>query len=224
MPRPRGRSTVALTINPRRRKRRTAGRRPCGRPATLAPEPLGTGARFPDGPLVNEGKFCLFLERVIEPYRIAPAPAPASKKRKRAPNEAAVPTAEDADAEALARDMGISRVKQAWQQWKDGYGGNPPVEQLERDWGARWRPEARMRQWFSRRKVIWDRLREIVNAGQTPDARCCGRPAGANPKGQVVAPARQAAQAAEGQGIAIDRSMRFKASSPRQSTIDRSTA
>ena len=66
--------------------------------------------------------------------------------------------------------MGISRVKQAWQQWKDGYGGNPPVEQLERDWGARWRPEARMRQWFSRRKVIWDRLREIVNAGQTPDA------------------------------------------------------
>jgi hypothetical protein len=82
---------------------------------------------------VNEGKFCLFLERVIEPYRIAPAPAPASKKRKRAPNEAAVPTAEDADAEALARDM--SRVKQAWQQWKDGYGGNPPMEQLERDWG-----------------------------------------------------------------------------------------
>ena len=119
---------------------------------------------------MNEGKFCLFLERVIEPYRIAPAPAPASKKRKRAPNEAAVPTAEDADAEALARDMGISRVKQAWQQWKDGYGGNPPVEQLERDWGAQWRPEARMRQWFSRRKVIWDRLREIVNAGQTPDA------------------------------------------------------
>jgi hypothetical protein len=42
MPRPRGRSTVALTINPRRRKRRTAGRRPCGRPATLAPEPLGS--------------------------------------------------------------------------------------------------------------------------------------------------------------------------------------
>ena len=33
-----------------------------------------------------------------------------------------------------------------------------------------------------------------------PDARCCGRPAGANPKGQVVAPARQAAQAAEGSG------------------------
>jgi hypothetical protein len=44
--------------------------------------------RFPDGPLVNEGKFCLFFERVIEPYQIAPAPAPASKKRKRAPNEA----------------------------------------------------------------------------------------------------------------------------------------
>src|SRR5467141_1502345 len=69
--------------------------------------------RFPDGPLVNEGKFCLFFERVIEPYRIAPSPAPASRKRKRAPNEAAVPTAEDADAEALARDMGISREELA---------------------------------------------------------------------------------------------------------------
>ncbi|KAN0066916.1 hypothetical protein V8E54_014974 [Elaphomyces granulatus] len=119
--------------------------------------------RFPDGPLVNEGKFCLFFERVIEPYRIAPAPAPASKKRKRAPNEAAVPT------RTLARDMSREAGLQ-WQQWKDGYGGNPPVEQLERDWRAQWRPEARMRQWFSRRKVIWDRLREIVNAGQTPDA------------------------------------------------------
>ena len=44
------------------------------------------------------------------------------------------------------------------------------MEQLERDWGAQWRPDARMRQWFSRRKVIWDRLREIVEAGHTPDA------------------------------------------------------
>jgi transcriptional activator of glycolytic enzymes GCR1 len=66
--------------------------------------------------------------------------------------------------------VAVSTVKQVWQQWKDGYGGNPPVEQLERDWGAQWRPDARMRQWFSRRKVIWDRLREIVDAGQTPDA------------------------------------------------------
>jgi hypothetical protein len=80
---------------------------------------LGREKRFPDGPLVSESKFCLFFEEVIEPYRIAPAPAPASKKRKRAPSEAAVPTAaaddddDYADAEALARDMGISRAKLA---------------------------------------------------------------------------------------------------------------
>jgi hypothetical protein len=67
-------------------------------------------------------------------------------------------------------EVTVSTVEQVWQQWKDGYGGNPPVEQLEREWGAQWRPDARMRQWFSRRKVIWDRLREIVDAGQTPDA------------------------------------------------------
>ena len=73
---------------------------------------------------MSEGKFCLFFEEVIEPYRIAPAPAPASKKRKRALGEAAVPTAaadddddddddDDADAEALARDMGIPRAELA---------------------------------------------------------------------------------------------------------------
>jgi hypothetical protein len=61
--------------------------------------------RFPDGPLVNEGKFCLFFEQVMV------APLPASKKRKRGPNEAAVPTvaedAEDAEVEELARAMDI---------------------------------------------------------------------------------------------------------------------
>jgi hypothetical protein len=63
--------------------------------------------QFPDGPLVNEGKFCLFFERVIEPYRVAPPP-PASKKRKRGTNEAAIPTAvEDAEAEELALTMDI---------------------------------------------------------------------------------------------------------------------
>jgi Transcriptional activator of glycolytic enzymes len=30
-------------------------------------------------------------------------------------------------------------VEEVWQQWKEGLGGNPPVEELERDWGTRWR-------------------------------------------------------------------------------------
>jgi Transcriptional activator of glycolytic enzymes len=65
------------------------------------------------------------------------------------------------------RSVNIFTVEEVWQQWKEGLGGNPPVEELERDWGTRWRSEARMRQWFSRRKVIWDRLQEIIKAGHT---------------------------------------------------------
>jgi hypothetical protein len=65
------------------------------------------------------------------------------------------------------RPAPLSTVGQVWQEWKEGFGGNPAVEKLEKDWGARWRSDARMRKWFSRRKVIWDRLREIIAAGYT---------------------------------------------------------
>jgi Transcriptional activator of glycolytic enzymes len=41
------------------------------------------------------------------------------------------------------------------------------VEELERDWGDRWRSDARMHRWFLRRKVIWDRLREMITAGHS---------------------------------------------------------
>ena len=86
----------------------------------LTPYPLPQNwcaeMRFPDGPLVNEGKFCLFFERVIEPYRVAPPPA--SKKRKQ--YEAAVPTAAE---DALARAM-VSR----------GHAGGRPGTGRGDDW------------------------------------------------------------------------------------------
>jgi transcriptional activator of glycolytic enzymes GCR1 len=44
------------------------------------------------------------------------------------------------------RSVDIFTVEQVWQQWKEGLGGNPPVEELEKDWGTRWRSDARMRQ------------------------------------------------------------------------------
>jgi Transcriptional activator of glycolytic enzymes len=58
-------------------------------------------------------------------------------------------------------------VAEVWREWKEGIGENPAVERLEAEWGARWRPDARMRKWFSRRKVIWDRLGELIATGHT---------------------------------------------------------
>jgi len=100
----------------------------------------------------------------------------------RAPNTALCPSRQagddDGQGDAYApqtaappdfRPVPLFTVGQVWQEWKEGFGGNPAVEKLEKDWGTRWRPDARMRKWFSRRKVIWDRLREIVAAGHTSD-------------------------------------------------------
>jgi Transcriptional activator of glycolytic enzymes len=82
-----------------------------------------------------------------------PAPAPAPAPVPRVPPEFTT--------------LPLSTVDEVWREWKEGIGDNPPVERLEAEWGARWRPDARMRKWFSRRKVIWDRLKELIVAGQT---------------------------------------------------------
>jgi transcriptional activator of glycolytic enzymes GCR1 len=93
-------------------------------------------------------------------------------------------------------------VGQVWQEWKEGFGGNPAVKKLEKDWEARWRSDARMRKWFSRRKVIWDRPREIVAAGDA------GRQL-EDPQRKVAEPVGQPASATEGpaSGLTILRSL-----------------
>ena len=66
---------------------------------------------------MNEGKFCLFFERVIELYRVVPAPA--SKKQKRGPNEAAVPTAAE---DAVRRGVGPRHILRADDRDEDAAG------------------------------------------------------------------------------------------------------
>ena len=63
--------------------------------------------------------------------------------------------------------MDLRTVADAWREWKEGIAGFPAVEQLESSWGAAWRPEAKQRVAFCRRKVVWDEVSRLIQAGLT---------------------------------------------------------
>ncbi len=63
--------------------------------------------------------------------------------------------------------MDLRTVADAWREWKEGIAGFPAVEQLESSWGAAWRPEAKQRVAFCRRKVVWDEVGRLIQAGLT---------------------------------------------------------
>jgi hypothetical protein len=56
-------------------------------------------------------------------------------------------------------------VADLWQEWKVGLGGAAPIEQLEKRWGARWRPSRAQKTAFCRRKVILDEINCLVDLG-----------------------------------------------------------
>ena len=56
-----------------------------------------------------------------------------------------------------------------WREYKEGLDGQPAVEVLDATWGSRWRPEPRGRTWYSRRKVIWDKIKEFIDGGMTDE-------------------------------------------------------
>ncbi len=60
-------------------------------------------------------------------------------------------------------------VLEAWREWKEGIAGGPAVEELERAWQARWRPENKARTAWCRRKVIISEVLRLINTGLTPE-------------------------------------------------------
>jgi hypothetical protein len=56
-------------------------------------------------------------------------------------------------------------VDEVWKEYREGLEGQPAIEQLDANWGSRWRPEPRGRTWYSRRKVIWDKIKEHIAEG-----------------------------------------------------------
>jgi hypothetical protein len=91
----------------------------------------------------------------------ATAAAAAAAELPAAPTEAGIPIST-----ALAKAYTIQDV---WKQWKEGYGSQPPIRELEKEWGSRWRPGNAIRVQFCRRKVIWDEIQARIARGQSED-------------------------------------------------------
>ncbi|KAI2607726.1 transcriptional activator of glycolytic enzymes-domain-containing protein [Hypoxylon fragiforme] len=63
----------------------------------------------------------------------------------------------------------VGTVEEVWREYREGMDGQPAIEELDATWGSRWRPEPRGRTWYSRRKVIWDKIKEYMSEGLDED-------------------------------------------------------
>ena len=52
----------------------------------------------------------------------------------------------------------MQTVPELWREWSSGLGGQPSIQSLESLYSAAWRPDAKDRVLFSRRKVIIDEI------------------------------------------------------------------
>jgi hypothetical protein len=59
-------------------------------------------------------------------------------------------------------------VTDVWREYKEGIARGPAVEQLERQWQARWRPKRAQRTAWCRRKIVIDEVVRLIQAGLTP--------------------------------------------------------
>ena len=60
----------------------------------------------------------------------------------------------------------FNTVQEIWQEYRYGVPSQPaPIETLDATWGPRWRPEAKIRTWYSRRKLIYDKVKELIADG-----------------------------------------------------------
>ncbi|KAH0433735.1 hypothetical protein CcaCcLH18_05722 [Colletotrichum camelliae] len=60
-------------------------------------------------------------------------------------------------------------VEELWAEYRHGLRGQPPVEQLEVKYRAKWRNDTYGRSWFTRRKPFWDRMKQMLADGKTED-------------------------------------------------------
>ena len=60
----------------------------------------------------------------------------------------------------------FNTVKEIWQEYRYGVPDQPAaIETLDATWGPRWRPEAKIRTWYSRRKLVYDKIKELIADG-----------------------------------------------------------
>lgn len=104
------------------------------------------------------------------PTRGNPRVPPASPSHRMAPRSsvsAATPTAASPPQYDYRT---VATVEEVWKEYRQGMDGQPAIEKLDSIWGSRWRPEPRGRTWYSRRKVIWDKIKEYMTEGMDEEA------------------------------------------------------
>lgn len=60
-------------------------------------------------------------------------------------------------------------MRDVWREWKEGFAGQPAVQELEEKWGSHWRPGNVVRVQFCRRKVLWDELSARIARGKSEE-------------------------------------------------------
>jgi Transcriptional activator of glycolytic enzymes len=93
----------------------------------------------------------------------APAPAPAT-----GPAPAPATATQQPVAPPIVTSLSkLYTVKDVWREWKEGIAGRPSIQELEEQWGSRWRPGGTIRVQFCRRKVIWDAISSRIARGKS---------------------------------------------------------
>jgi len=60
-------------------------------------------------------------------------------------------------------------VADLWREYRHGVDGQPSIESLDQIWGPQWRPEPKDRTWYSRRKLVWDKMKEFLHDDLTEE-------------------------------------------------------
>lgn len=63
----------------------------------------------------------------------------------------------------------LDTVQEVWQEYRYGHNGNPSLQSLDVLWGARWRPDQKLRLWYGRRKAILDQIKTYIADGIDED-------------------------------------------------------
>lgn len=102
--------------------------------------------------------------------RVLPAATTATTSEDPPANDTVIEAAEQQSAAPTAAPTAyyqptLNTVPEVWKEWAVGINGGPAVSTLDNRWGISWRRSTQVAKWFSRRKVIWDKVRSLVAAG-----------------------------------------------------------
>ncbi|KAI0858427.1 transcriptional activator of glycolytic enzymes-domain-containing protein [Xylaria cubensis] len=104
------------------------------------------------------------------PTRATPRVPPASPSQHTVPRSAVSTSTPTAAGPPQYEYRTVGTVEEVWKEYREGMDGQPAIEKLDATWGSRWRPEPRGRTWYSRRKVIWDKIKDYMAEGMDEEA------------------------------------------------------